>query len=83
MSEQDQEQKHPLNVQQRAACARAQMSMHEQFDLCTTPEEVATLFNYLDHRLKNQAMNKIFALTGQYVEIVSEEENAVQSTQPA
>lgn len=83
MNAENQEKEHPLNVNQRTACARAQMAMHEQFEKCTSPQEVAMLFNYLDHRLKSQAMNKIFALTGQYVEVVSEESDAIQDTQPA
>ena len=51
---------------------------------CGSVDEVAKFVTYVLERVRQQGINKILGMKGQYAEIVTEEEqkNAVETTKP-
>ena len=72
---------------QKAAAAKIQMESSAQIEKCSSVEEVAKFVTYVLERVRQQGINKILGMQGQYVEIVTEpekekKENAVETPEP-
>ena len=74
-----------LSDGQKAAAAKIQMAAGEQIEQCSQVDEVAKFVTYVLERVRQQGINKILSMTGQFAEIVTEEEqqkDAVKTTKP-
>ena len=73
-----------LSDDQKAAAAKIQMEASAQIERGKNVDEVAKFVTYVLERVRQQGINKILAMKGQYVEIVTEEEqkDAVETPKP-
>ena len=73
-----------LTDDQKAAAAKIQMEASRMIERCNSVDEVAKFVTYVLERVRQQGINKILGMKGQYVEIVTEEEqkNAVETPKP-
>ena len=74
-----------LSDDQKAAAAKIQMESSEQIERCKNVDEVAKFVTYVLERVRQQGINKILGMKGQFVEIVTEEEqkDAVETAKPS
>ena len=73
-----------LTDDQKAAAAKIQMEAGAMIERCNSVDEVAKFVTYVLERVRQQGINKILGMKGQYVEVVTEEEqkDAVETPKP-
>ena len=73
-----------LTDDQKAGAAKIQMEAGSMIERCNSVDEVAKFVTYVLERVRQQGINKILGMKGQYVEVVTEEEqkDAVETPKP-